>query len=72
MTTETITSYKVEVQERRDGPWVANAQRFATEAEAESAKFDLSGRWFGPFDFRVAPSEDQPNYAWVGGQAVRL
>lgn len=71
MTTET-TSYKVEVQERRGSPWVANGVRYATEAEAEAAKWDLAGRWFGPFAFRAAPSTDPVNYAWVDGQSVRL
>lgn len=55
------TSYKVEVQVAGESGWSSNAQRFPTEAMAESAAKDLFSRWMSVKEWRVVATNDPPN-----------
>lgn len=42
--------------------WYSNALRFATENEAKAYALNLFSRWTVPDDWRIAQSDDEPNY----------
>ena len=67
-------SFKVEVHGVGDpkGHFVSNGLRFATQTEAMASGNELSGRWLGMDEYRVAESEDAVNYRFEGGRNVRL
>lgn len=65
-------SYVVEVKESANSAWIANGVRFATAEEAEFAKDDLAGRWFGPVGFRTAESDKPANYRWENGESTPI
>lgn len=61
-----------------DGVWYDNAQRFATEEEAEDSADARFHVWTMPSDFRAVESEDPVNYqreygedSLIGKQAER-
>ena len=54
------------------GGWNTNALRFATREEAEAYARDLYSRWTLCEGHCAQESEDEVNYAWVDGRAVRL
>jgi len=47
-----------------DGEWCSNAQRFATEQEAQSSARSRFARWSVPSAFRATESDDPVNYRW--------
>jgi hypothetical protein len=55
------TSYIVEVHGIGDQNWTCNGVRHPTREAAEVAGSDLFSRWYGIDDWRVVPSDDQPN-----------
>lgn len=65
-------SFKVEVLGVGEKTWVSNGLRFATAQEADDSGHELSMRWFGMSEYRVAESADAVNYQFVNGQNVRL
>jgi hypothetical protein len=60
-----MTSYRVEIQEREDGPWTPNGVRYATAREAQHALGRLAMSWFGFNDIRVTECEGEANYRWA-------
>ena len=54
-------SFKVEVIADSGGQWCANALRFATEEAAQEYGADLAWRWTAVREWRVVPSEEEPN-----------
>lgn len=68
-----MKSYKVYAKVgSNDGGY--NAQRFATEKEANAAGKELMGRWMAMTGWRVEASEDEVNYRFdfEQGQCVVL
>jgi len=65
-------SYKVAVKVTGEPQWNYNAQRFATEEEAQAAGEDLYSRWTLVERFEVQESADPVNYKWEDGKAVAL
>ena len=61
MDTPAPRSYKVEVQADSTGTWAGNGLRFATEGQANAYGFDLACRWTAVREYRVEPSDDEPN-----------
>ena len=61
-------SFAAEVIADSSGRFVGNALRFGTEYEARQYADDLMWRWFAVKEFRVIPSDDEPNYAWREGK----
>lgn len=54
-------SYKVVCVERGSTTGVSNAQRFATEEEAQRAGKELESRWMAMPLWHVEPSDDPVN-----------
>ncbi len=49
-----------------------NGLRFATQEECEAYCEDLEGRWVLVRHYAPCVSDDEVNYRWENGQAVRL
>ena len=67
-----MSSFKVEVLAWGETEWVSNALRFNNWHEAQEYGLDLYMRWTGVQEFRVAVSDDPPNYSYTDGKAVRF
>ena len=66
-----IQSWKAEVSTVTSlDEWVSNRTRFPTREQAELYAIDLSLRWPAVRHWRVAPSDDEPNYIFADGVAV--
>jgi N12 class adenine-specific DNA methylase len=65
-------SFRVAVQTEGSPDWVANQIRFKTEAEAESYRSDLEGRWSSVTKSRVEPAADAVTHEWKDGSLQKV
>lgn len=65
-------SFKPEVIADSSGQWSSNSLRFATEAEAYANVQNLAAKWFSVREYRVVPSDDEPNYRWINGELQEI
>lgn len=61
---DTIRSYKPQVQVVNDNKWYDNALRFATHLEAMNYALDLHLRWTQTSAYGVAESSDEPTHTY--------
>lgn len=61
METSETKSFKVEVIADNSGTWASNGLRFATEDAAKEWGEGLFMRWTAVREWRVAPSDEEPN-----------
>ena len=54
-------SFKVMVLADNSGKYCGNGLRFANEQAAQDYAVDLAMRWMAVSDWKVEPSEDEPN-----------
>ena len=57
-----MSSYKVEIREKGEQSFCSNGIRLPDVEQAEAYAKDLWSRWMSAEEWRVAPSEDQPNH----------
>lgn len=62
-----MPSYRPEVIADSSGKWAGNAQRFATQVEAQRAVKALEGRWTLVTNTRVVQSADPVNCVFPEG-----
>lgn len=56
-----VKSWKVEVKADNTGKWASNGLRFKDEPSATTYGENLMIRWTLVSEWRVVPSEDEPN-----------
>lgn len=68
---DTVRSYKPQVQVANDSKWYDNALRFATYLEAMDYALDLHMRWTQTCAYGVAESSDEPTHIYSPESGVQ-